>query len=465
KLRSKEHMKSYLKEKEPILIYDINKWEGVLMSDWIKPYMKQNKGRIALGIFFGLLGIASGAMLLFVSGYLISKSSLRPENIMIVYVPIVSVRAFSIGQAVFVYLEKLVSHDIVLRILEKMRSRLYKIVEPQALFLSSRYQTGDLLGVLSDDIEHLQDFYIRTIFPSILGLVTYGTFAVVLGIFDWVFALLMLLMLGVLIFFMPLLSLMITRRHHIKQKQRINGLYSQLTDAIFGQVDWQASDRTEEIFAQVNTNDEQYNKTENQLRKWKHSREAVLRLMAGLVIIAIMIWTDIQTGAGKFSPTVIAAFVLMTFSITDALLPVSEAVEHVPSYMDSLARIEKVEDETSEQFGERETDFQNSNDITMALRNVSYQYPGHSTKAIDNLSLTITPGKKIAVLGKSGTGKSTLLKLMAGVLEPDEGKVSVNKTQMSSELLSKAVSVLNQKPHLFDTSIKNNIRMGRPRAS
>src|SRR5699024_5619443 len=278
-----EHMKSYLKEKEPILIYDINKWEGVLMSDWIKPYMKQNKGRIALGIFFGLLGIASGAMLLFVSGYLISKSSLRPENIMIVYVPRVSVRAYSIGQAVFVYLEKLVSHDIVLRILEKMRSRLYKIVErhqillrshykivaPQALFLSSRYQTGDLLGVLSDDIEHLQDFYIRTIFPSILGLVTYGTFAVVLGIFDWVFALLMLLMLGVLIFFMPLLSLMITRRHHIKQKQRINGLYSQLTDAIFGQVDWQASGRTDEIFAQVNTNDEQFNKTENQLRKWK----------------------------------------------------------------------------------------------------------------------------------------------------------------------------------------------------
>src|SRR5690625_1355622 len=137
------------------------------MKDWILPYLEHHKGRISLGIFFGLLGIGSGAMLLFVSGYLISKSSLRPENIMLVYVPIVAVRAFSIGQAVFVYLEKLVNHDIVLRILEKMRTRLYKMVEPQALFLSSRYQTGDLLGVLSDDIEHLQDFYLRTIFPSI----------------------------------------------------------------------------------------------------------------------------------------------------------------------------------------------------------------------------------------------------------------------------------------------------------
>src|SRR5699024_237541 len=86
-------------------------------------------------------------------------------------------------------------------------------------------------------------------------------------------------------------------------------------------------------------------------------------------------------------------------------------------------------------------------------------------KRIGNLFLTMTSGKKIADLSKSGSWKSTMVKLMASVLEADEGKVSVNKTQMRSELLSKAVSVLNQKPHLFDTSIKNNIRMGRPRAS
>ncbi len=55
----------------------------------------------------------------FISGYLISKSALRPENVMAVYVPIVATRAFSIGQAVFHYIERLVGHDVVLRILEK----------------------------------------------------------------------------------------------------------------------------------------------------------------------------------------------------------------------------------------------------------------------------------------------------------------------------------------------------------
>lgn len=435
------------------------------MRDWILPYLKQHNKRISLGLFFGLIGIGSGAMLLFVSGYLISKSSLRPENIMLVYVPIVSVRAFSIGQALFVYLEKLVNHDVVLRILEKMRTRLYKMVEPQALFLSSRYQTGDLLGVLSDDIEHLQDFYLRTIFPSIFGVIIYAVFVSVLGIFDWIFAIFMLLILGVIVFLVPLLSLLTTRRHHINQKQRNNKLYSQLTDAIFGQVDWQASGRTDEILTKLQTEDGFLAQTNNKLRYRRHVRDGILRLLVGLIIIAMIIWTDYQTGQGAFSPTIIAAFVLMTFSIMDALLPVSDAIEQVPSYSDSISRIQKIEQQqvqTDEDVGVK-NDANHS--TSMSLKNLSYHYPGHSKKAIDQLSLDLVPGNKLAILGKSGMGKSTLLKLMAGVIQPDEGQVLVNGQPMSSNFLSKTVSVLNQKPHLFDTTIKNNIRMGNPQAT
>src|SRR5699024_1771674 len=129
------------------------------MRYMILPILKQYNKRISLFLFFGLIGIGSGAMLLFVSGYLISKSSLRPENIMLVYVPIVSVRAFSIGQAVFPYLEKLVGHDVVLSILAKYRKRLYDALEKDAISLRGKYETGDLFQVLSEDIERLQDFY------------------------------------------------------------------------------------------------------------------------------------------------------------------------------------------------------------------------------------------------------------------------------------------------------------------
>src|SRR5699024_1932670 len=128
--------------------------------DWVQPYVKKYRFQMVFALICGILGVGSGAMLLFVSGYLISKSALQPENIMIVYVPIVSVRAFSIGQAAFLYVEKLISHDFVLKVLEKRRSRQYRMLVPPALFLRSRYQAGDLLSTLSDDIEHLQDLYL-----------------------------------------------------------------------------------------------------------------------------------------------------------------------------------------------------------------------------------------------------------------------------------------------------------------
>src|SRR5699024_12455651 len=119
------------------------------LNIWIKPYLIQYKGQISLTILFGFLGIASGAMLLFMSGYLISKSSLQPVNILIVYVPVVAVRAFSIGQAAFPYVAKLLGHNVVLRVLADLRARLYSIVESPTFKLKKDYQTGHLLGVLS----------------------------------------------------------------------------------------------------------------------------------------------------------------------------------------------------------------------------------------------------------------------------------------------------------------------------
>lgn len=435
------------------------------MNEWILPYVKENKGRMALTVLFGLLGVASGAMLLFVSGYLISKSSLRPENIMIVYVPIVSVRAFSIGQAVFPYLEKLVSHDIVLRILADYRKRLYWFLEPQALFLQSRFQTGDVLSVLADDIEKLQDFYIRTLFPSIVGIIVYGVFALVLGFFDLMFMLMMLGLLGIVVFLVPFLSYFIMRKNHVAIKKERGKLYQHMTDAMFGQLDWLLSGRVREVTQMVADENRTLIDKENSVNKWHHIRDASLRFVVGISIILVMMWADQLAGDGLISPTVIAAFVLMMFSIADALVPISDAVEETPTYLDSLRRIQQLDERKSEQAISSPMNEASFDDPEIRIENVSYTYDEGSRNVVDNLSLAIEPGKKIAILGKSGTGKSTLLKLLAGVIEPNEGKIYIDDTEMGRAYLAEAVSVLNQKPHLFHTTIANNIRIGKANAT
>lgn len=435
------------------------------MKQWVKPYLKSYKTRIMVSILIGVLGIGSGAMLLFISGYLISKSSLQPVNIMVVYVPIVAVRAFSIGRAVFSYLERLMSHDLVLRILAHMRKRLYEIVEPQALFLSSRYQTGDLLGVLSDDIEHLQDLYLRTIFPSVVGLTIYAIVVAVFGSFDLVFGLMIALMLGVIIFLVPYLSFVFIRRHHTKRKKDRHTLYEKLTDAIFGMSDWQASGRVEEFLQEAVDRDDKIIRTERSIQRLRYVRDALIQLVIGVTVIAVMIWSSMQANIDVIAPTVIAAFVLMIFSVTDALAPISEAVEHVPMYADSVERIQTIEKSDLPRNFRGAESWMNAESVHIDIDHISYTYPNSSRQVIDGLSLSIRPGEKIAILGRSGTGKSTLLKLLAGAIKPDHGSVTVNGQIMHSGLLSQAVSVLNQKPHLFSTSIANNIRIGRPDAT
>ena len=123
----------------------------------IRTEIKKNKSVMTLVVILGILSTVSGAALMYVSGFLISKSSLRIGNILMLQVPTVLTRTFSLSQSTFAYLQRLTSHNLVLGIIEKMRSRVYKILEPHALKLKKEYKSGDLLGLIAEDIEHLHN--------------------------------------------------------------------------------------------------------------------------------------------------------------------------------------------------------------------------------------------------------------------------------------------------------------------
>ena len=80
---------------------------------WVKPFLSKYKNVLALALFLGFLTFFCGGALMFNSGYLISRSASIPENILLVYIPIVLTRAFGIGRPVFRYLERLTSHSWV----------------------------------------------------------------------------------------------------------------------------------------------------------------------------------------------------------------------------------------------------------------------------------------------------------------------------------------------------------------
>lgn len=449
---------------------------------WFAPYASAYFWRFLLIIALGALTIFSASSLMYTSGFLISKASIPPENILMIYVPIVGVRTFGTSRAVIHYVERLVSHDTILRILSKMRVRLYNILEPQALFLSSRFRTGDILGMLADDIEYLQNVYLRTVFPSIIALLIYAAAVISLGTFDLTFALLMGLYMLVLVVVLPLISLLLTQSRQRQVKQERNRLYQKLTDAVLGMGDWMISGRQAQFVATYEADEKKVARTDGALRSWSRLRMFIGQAIIGLGVLSMIYWAAGQFADGAIAGTLIAAFVLVVFPVGDAFLPVSEAVEKIPQYRNSLERLNGVEAaketvphaaaqaksaEAAALAAAAVTAIQATGQAHVELKAAGYRYADGDDWSIHNLTLDIPQGRKIAVIGRSGAGKSTLLKVVQGVITPTTGSATINGVDAAAygEQIPQLIAVLNQSPHLFDTTVANNIRLGNPDAS
>src|SRR5699024_5030884 len=137
------------------------------------------------------------------------------------------------------------------------------------------------------------------------------------------------------------------KKHHLALKKQRQLLYQEMTDAAFGQTDWVLSGRISEVEENIHTKNNQLLQKEHHLNRWHHMRDAGLRSFIGVLTVCMLVWTGLQVDDGSMQATLIAAFVLMMFSVTDALLPVNEAVDEIPAYMDSLERMDQLPD-TSE---------------------------------------------------------------------------------------------------------------------
>lgn len=449
---------------------------------WFAPYYSAYFWRFVLIILLGALTIFSASSLMYTSGFLISKASIPPENILMIYVPIVGVRTFGTSRAVIHYVERLVGHDTILRILSKMRVRLYHMLEPQALFLSSRFRTGDILGMLADDIEYLQNVYLRTVFPSIIALLIYAAAMIALGTFDVAFALLMGLYMLVLVVVLPLISLLLTQKRQRQVKQERNRLYQKLTDAVLGLSDWVISGRQSQFVDTYEADEQAVARVDGSLRSWARLRMFIGQAVVGLAVLSLLYWAAGQYAEGAIAGTLIAAFVLVVFPVADAFLPVSEAVEKIPQYRNSLERLEGVEPPAEGVLSEAEKGrnaeaaaqaaaaaeaARASGQVQIELKSAGYRYAAGDDFSVQQLDLALPQGRKVAVIGRSGAGKSTLLKLVQGVIAPTVGSVTINGIDAAAygERIPQLIAVLNQSPHLFDTTVANNIRLGDPEAS
>ena len=423
----------------------------------IRTEIKKNKSMMVLVVILGILSTVSGAALMYVSGFLISKSSLRIGNILMLQVPTVLTRTFSLSQSTFAYLQRLASHNLVLGIIEKMRSRVYKILEPHALKLKKEYKSGDLLGLIAEDIEHLQNIYLKTIFPSIVSLVLYVIFVTLMFGYDMSYAILATLFGLFIIFIVPFVSLTFTRRNFQVMKEAKYDLYKNFTSAIFGISDWISSNRVNDFMNEYQEKETRLLKKETKIKIFVHFRENLVNFIAGLTVFYMIYSCWSMTLNDSIENVYIASFCMMALSVMSVSVMTSEAVAHIPGYEVSIRR---VKDFYANEQDDVDIDkaLENKEGNVIDIENVTFAYE-NGKNVLDNISLSIKKGEKVAILGRSGVGKSTLVKLLTGTYTDYTGSISVLGKVPTEKMLGTKISLLNQKPYLFDMTIRENLKL------
>lgn len=423
----------------------------------IRTEIKKNKSVMTLVVVLGILSTVSGAALMYVSGFLISKSSLRIGNILMLQVPTVLTRTFSLSQSTFAYLQRLTSHNLVLGIIEKMRSRVYKILEPHALKLKKEYKSGDLLGLIAEDIEHLQNIYLKTIFPSIVSLVLYVIFVTLMFGYDMSYAILATLFGLFIIFIVPFVSLTFTRRNFQVMKEAKYDLYKNFTSAIFGISDWISSNRVNDFMNEYQEKETRLLKKETKIKIFVHFRENLVNFIAGLTVFYMIYSCWNMTLNDSIENVYIASFCMMALSVMSVSVMTSESVAHIPGYEVSIKRVKDFYANEQDDVAIDKA-LQNKEGNVIDIENVTFAYE-NGKNVLDNISLSIKKGEKVAILGRSGVGKSTLVKLLTGTYTDYTGSISVLGKVPIEKMLGTKISLLNQKPYLFDMTIRENLKL------
>ena len=430
---------------------------------WVMPYLRRYRKLLALVLFLGFMTFFCGGALMFNSGYLISRAATHPYNILMIYVPIVLARAFGIGRPAFRYAERLTSHNWVLRIVSDFRKRLYQAVEKQAVAIRQTHQTGDVLSILAEDIDHIENLYLRTVFPLVIGWLLYLFVVIGIGYFNWAFGLLMLLLLGVIVIFMPLLSVTVNGRREFQARQVQRNFYTKLTDSVLGLGDWLISGRRTAFLAQQDQPIDEIATLRRADHHFQWWRNFAIQVVFGAAVVLIVWWAGLTFTHNQAEANWVAAFGLALFPTVEPFSSMSQGVSEWPVYKDSIERVNRLDENEPKQAPQTTID----EAPTLQLDHVAFTYPGAERQVIDDLSLELHPGEKLALLGPSGTGKSTLLKLVLGDETPASGQVTLNGVPIAQLQQQRAqlFGVLDQQPYLFDTTVMNNVRLGNLNAT
>ncbi len=426
-----------------------------------------SRSRVALSIALGAAAVGCGVALIATAGYLISRAAEQPP-ILSLTTTIVAVRFFALARPLARYVERLASHDLTLRALGRIRSTVYARIEPLAPAELDAFRRGDLVNRLVADVDALQGLYLRGLVPPLVAAVVAGACVVAVAFASPAAAVVLaagLLVAGTLV---PLLAYRLARRVGERQAATRSDLTAELVELLRGAPELVAFGREDDALARIRELDSRLTRLARRDALVAGLADAAGILVAGLTTVAVLAIAVSAHDAGTLDRVLIAALALLALSSFDAVAPLPGAARELSGTLASGRRVlELVDREPAVREAERPAHL-SSGAVTVALEGVTARYQPDGPVVLDHFDLALPPGRRVALIGPSGAGKTTVTNLLLRFLDPVAGRVSVggrDLRELRLEDVRGTFALAGQDAHVFDSTIRENLRLADPSAS
>ncbi|XCB29685.1 ATP-binding cassette domain-containing protein [Arcanobacterium hippocoleae] len=369
-------------------------------------------------------------------------------------------------KAIFNYFEHFLGHLVAFKALEILRVEFYRAMIPIATENSRK--SGDLLLRATKDIDRIEVFFAHTFAPAVtavtiplISLLAAGPFV------GWAPSLIAVCGLALSIFAVPALGIKQSFESAATASIARANLAQHVTDSIQGMAEVTGYGRTHERLEQMRQLDALLGIEQRPRRIWTAIRNG-LTVITSLGTVLAVAGAGSALGVPPINLSIFTILVWGLFSVTSGVRDFAADLDN------SLAAAERVYDvaHTAAAVTSPENPYELSDGaLNVEFDSVNYRYPNKGTgaaPAVQDVSFTVPAGSHTCLIGLSGCGKSTILKLIARHFDPSDGSVLFNGTSakdLQLDRLRRRVLLVEQTATLFNTSIEGNLRLAVPDAS
>ncbi|GAB3147524.1 thiol reductant ABC exporter subunit CydD [Amycolatopsis stemonae] len=435
-----------------------SKWRPLL--DAVRPH----RLRLALACLAATAALGCGVALTATSSWLIASAALHPP-VLSLMVAIVAVRTFGLAKGILRYADRLLSHDVALRALAELRVRVWAQLVRIGPAGTARLRRGDLLHRLVSDVDSQQDVLVRGLVPGVSTFAVLAATAVTLGIIlpgAGLAAAVGLTVAGVLA---PVVAAAAARRAQLETAKLRSDLTAGTVELLQASADLIVHDAAVRRHSRLRELDAALTSLQRRSAGWRGLGGGVATLGVGLTSLTCLTLGIAAVRTGAIPGPALAVLALVPLATAELVAGLPEAAQRLLGAAGSARRIAELDVLAAPHTAGAASAPAAAG---LAAERLSVRWPGEPADAVQDVTLRIGHARRIALTGRSGAGKSTVIAALMRYLDPSAGRVLLDDTDTlacTGDSVRERIAWCGPDTHLFDSTLRENLRLARPAAS